>query len=89
MESPGPEDPPNRKEGREGERRRGREEERKKGEMGGEGRKEDSPFKKHSMFLLCLFSFLNLSFDEINRGNIESLWKGLELRSFFSSLIGP
>lgn len=88
MESPGPEDPPNRKEGREGERKRGREEERKKGEMGG-GRKEDSPFKKHSMFLLCLFSFLNLSFDEINRGNIESLWKGLELRSFFSSLIGP
>lgn len=38
MESPGPEGPPNRQEGREGERRRGREEERKKGEMG--GRKE-------------------------------------------------
>lgn len=39
MESPGPEGPPNRKEGREGERKRGREEERKKGEMEG-GRKE-------------------------------------------------
>lgn len=57
MESPGPEGPPNRKEGREGERRRGREEERKKGEMRGEEGKKIVPLKNTRCSCFVFFPF--------------------------------